>query len=101
MKVAMMTEGTYPFGFGGVSVWCDQLIRGMPGYDFSLVAIVATEAEQQVWSLPDNVRSLHKVLLWGPAPRTAAASRRHRLPVWMLHELIDTLLDSSPAAQPR
>ena len=52
MKIAMMTEGTYPFGFGGVSVWCDQLVRGMPGYDFHLVAIVATEAEQVVWSLP-------------------------------------------------
>src|SRR6266568_3587547 len=38
MKIALMTEGTYPFAFGGVSVWCDQLIRGMPGYDFHLVA---------------------------------------------------------------
>ena len=41
MKIALMTEGTYPFAFGGVSVWCDQLIRGMPGYDFHVVALVA------------------------------------------------------------
>jgi nitrate reductase NapE component len=57
MKIAIMTEGTYPYGFGGVSVWCDQIIRGMPGYDFRVVALVATEAEHLVWSLPQNVTS--------------------------------------------
>ena len=79
MKIAMMTEGTYPYGFGGVSVWCDQLIRGMPGYDFSLVAIVATGAERLVWSLPDNVAAVDRVLLWGPASAGPALSRRNRL----------------------
>jgi polysaccharide biosynthesis protein PelF len=101
MKVAMMTEGTYPFGFGGVSVWCDQLIRGMPGYDFRLVAMVATDAEQVVWSLPDNVSSMVKVLLWGPPPVSHSAGRREALPVRLLGELVDTLLDSSAEAQPR
>jgi hypothetical protein len=84
MKIAMMTEGTYPYGFGGVSVWCDQIIRGMPGYDFQLVAIVATEAEPMVWELPRNVSSLSTVLLAGarqaggtPAP---PGERPHRQP---------------------
>ena len=36
-----MTEGTYPHQFGGVSVWCDQLVRGMPSQDFQVVAGVA------------------------------------------------------------
>ena len=97
MKIAMMTEGTYPHGFGGVSVWCDQLIRGMPGYDFQLVAIVATGAEQAVWTLPANVTSMVRVTLWGPAPRGAI---RGGLPVRLLRGLVDTLLDSSPMAQP-
>jgi polysaccharide biosynthesis protein PelF len=101
MKIAMMTEGTYPYGFGGVSVWCDQLIRGMPGYDFCLVAIVATEAEQVVWSLPRNVTSLSTVLLWGPALAGRASGRRDGLPLRLLSELVDTLLDSSAEAQPR
>ena len=94
-----MTEGTYPYGFGGVSVWCDQLIRGMPGYDFQLVAIVATEAEQMVWSLPDNVTATDKVLLWGPSPARRAAGRRDRLPTRLLRDLIDALLDSSAQAR--
>jgi glycosyltransferase involved in cell wall biosynthesis len=101
MKVAMMTEGTYPFGFGGVSVWCDQLIRGMPGYDFHLVAIVATEAEQVVWSLPDNASSMTKVLLWGPPPAGAATGRRDGLPLRVLDQLNQVLLDPSAQAQPR
>jgi len=99
MRIAMMTEGTYPYGFGGVSVWCDQLIRGMPGYDFRLVAIVATEAEQIVWSLPDNVTATDKVLLWGPSPTRRAAGRRDRLPTRLLRDLIDALLDSSAQAR--
>lgn len=99
MKIAMITEGTYPYGFGGVSVWCDQLIRGMPGYDFRLVAIVATEAEQVVWSLPRNVTAVDKILLWGPSPTGPAAGRRDKLPIRLLRELIDVLLDSSPPAR--
>ncbi len=101
MKIAMMTEGTYPYGFGGVSVWCDQLIRGMREHDFSLVAIVATGAERLVWSLPDNVAAVHRVPLWDAAPAGPAVSRRNGLPAELLRELIDSLLDSSAEAQPR
>jgi glycosyltransferase involved in cell wall biosynthesis len=97
MKVAMVTEGTYPYGFGGVSVWCDQLIRGMPGYDFHLVALVGTGAEQVVWHLPANIVALHSVPLWGPPP----TGRRGGLPLRLLSELVDTLLDSSAEAQYR
>ena len=96
-----MTEGTYPYGFGGVSVWCDQIIRGMPGYDFCLVAIVATDAEQMVWELPDNVSSMVKVLLWGAPPAMPAARRRAGLPYRLLQQLVDILLDSTAQAQPR
>jgi polysaccharide biosynthesis protein PelF len=98
MKIALMTEGTYPFAFGGVSVWCDQLIRGMPGYDFHLVALVATAADPAVWALPGNVVSMVKVPLWEPAP---AARRRGGLPLRVLRQLIDTLLDSPADGQHR
>ena len=68
MDVALIGEGTYPHQFGGVSVWCDQLVRGMPDYDFLLVALVATGVEPVRWSLPDNVTSVAAVPLWGPPP---------------------------------
>jgi polysaccharide biosynthesis protein PelF len=103
MKIALMTEGTYPFAFGGVSVWCDQLIRGMPGYDFDVVALVGTAAQPPVWALPANVASLVTLPLWGPLPAPEggrrAGSRRAGLPLRLLRQLIEVLLDS-PAGAP-
>jgi len=100
MKIALMTEGTYPFAFGGVSVWCDQLIRGMPGYDFHVVALVGTAAEPPVWELPGNVVSLVKLPLWGPARvGRRGGARRAGLPPRLLRQLIEILLDS-PAGAP-
>jgi glycosyltransferase involved in cell wall biosynthesis len=99
MKIAMITEGTYPHGFGGVSVWCDQLVRGMPEYEFSLVAIAATAADRVVWSLPGNVTSVSTIPLWGSPAR--APGLRSGIPGRLAGDLIDTLLDSSARAQDR
>jgi glycosyltransferase involved in cell wall biosynthesis len=101
MKIAMVTEGTYPHQFGGVSVWCDQIIRGMPGYDFQLVALVGTGAEQVVWDLPESVSSVVTMALWGSPPTGPRAGRRSVLPTRLLRRLIDSLLDSSAETQNR
>jgi len=106
MDVALIGEGTYPHQFGGVSVWCDQLVRGMPDYDFLLVALVATGAEPMRWSLPDNVVSVDTVPLWGSTPAAPAASRRGRrssraVECPHLGELIDLLLAPPAEAQDR
>jgi len=101
MKIAMITEGTYPHQFGGVSVWCDQIIRGMQGYDFQLVCLVGTGAEQAVWDLPENVSSLITIALWGSPPTGPRAGRRNGFPTRLLRRLIESLLDSSEEAQGR
>ncbi len=102
MEIALTAEGTYPHHFGGVSVWCDQLIRGMPDYDFALVALVATGAEPVRWKLPANVVSLDTVPVWGPAPGVSARTRMGRSasspPV---QELVDVLLAPPAQAQDR
>src|ERR1700735_1370670 len=102
MEIALTAEGTYPHHFGGVSVWCDQLIRGMPDYDFALVALVATGAEPVRWKLPANVVSLDTVPVWGPAPGVSARTRMGRSasspPV---QELVDVLLAPPAHAQDR
>jgi glycosyltransferase involved in cell wall biosynthesis len=93
MKVALTAEGTYPHQFGGVSVWCDQLVRGMPDYDFRLVALVATGTEPVRWSLPGNVESVATIPLWGPAPSLPLRSRLSRDRAGpLIRELIDVLL---------
>ena len=69
MDVALIGEGTYPHQLGGVSVWCDQLVRGMADHTFRIVALVATGREPSVWQLPDNVASMTWCPCGDPLPR--------------------------------
>ena len=64
--ICLITEGTYPFHDGGVSVWCDQLVRGMAPHEFVIDAITATGIETSSWDLPANVGAVRSVPLWGP-----------------------------------
>ncbi|MDG6100593.1 GT4 family glycosyltransferase PelF [Dactylosporangium aurantiacum] len=79
MRVVLVNEGTYPYVTGGVSTWCDQLVRGLPDVGWDLVAIVGTEPDRPAVQLPGNVRSLTPVPIWGSArpargrPERAAA----------------------------
>ncbi|HLL68254.1 MAG TPA: GT4 family glycosyltransferase PelF [Micromonosporaceae bacterium] len=79
MRVALVNEGTYPYVAGGVSTWCDQLVRGMTDVSWDLVAIVGTEPDRQVAALPRNVRSLTTVPVWGPARQARARPAQARL----------------------
>lgn len=63
MRVALITEGTYPYVHGGVSVWCDRLIRRLPDVAFRLYALTATDNREAAWALPRNVVSLQGVSL--------------------------------------
>ena len=78
LKIALITEGTYPVVTGGVSTWCDQLIYGMPHHDFEVVALTGSGTDAPVWKLPENVRSLRTVPVWGPpaSPLRPGARRR-------------------------
>ncbi|WP_432834636.1 GT4 family glycosyltransferase PelF [Dactylosporangium sp. CA-092794] len=79
MRVVLVNEGTYPYATGGVSTWCDQLVRGLSEVEWDLVSIVGTEPDRPALALPGNVRSLRAVPIWGPArparghPERAAA----------------------------
>ena len=92
MDVALIGEGTYPHQFGGVSVWTDQLIRGMPGYRFRVVALVATGSEPVRWELPENVTTVVTVPLWGPEPARRTTRRQAQALLRPLGELVDVLL---------
>jgi glycosyltransferase involved in cell wall biosynthesis len=74
MDVALINEGTYPYVKGGVSQWCDKLIRGLPEHTFRLLTLVANGTEKQTWDLPDNAEAVRPFPLWGPA----ATPRRGR-----------------------
>jgi glycosyltransferase involved in cell wall biosynthesis len=69
MRVALVNEGTYPYVTGGVSTWCDQLVRGLAEVTWHLVTIVGTRPAGAAVALPDNVASLTPLPVWGaPQP---------------------------------
>lgn len=99
--VALITEGCYPFVTGGVSTWCDQLIRGLPDHTFELVAITGGQQDEPRYELPGNVTALRTVPLWGWTPPARPMSRR-RLDAFLrrVRSFFQTLADASlPQAQ--
>ena len=93
MKIGMVTEGTYPIHPGGVSQWCDLLLRRLPDVAFEVVALSGSGREHATYDPPDNVARVHRVGLWGPAPssRRSSPPERHRV-VAAYEELVDAVL---------
>ncbi|MGW6885901.1 DUF3492 domain-containing protein, partial [Streptomyces goshikiensis] len=95
--VTMLTEGTYPHVHGGVSTWCDQLVRGMPEVDFNVIALTGSGREPVTWDLPRNVYRHTAVPLWGPPPgrsrRRALRGRAHRRFTRTYENFLLSLLD--------
>lgn len=74
MRVALVTEATYPHFFGGVSVWCDHLIRGLSDTEFDVYAICDDPGRRPVWELPDNLSSLVPLPIAVPGRRNRRRS---------------------------
>jgi glycosyltransferase involved in cell wall biosynthesis len=64
-RILLTTEGTYPHYHGGVSVWCDQLIRSLSDREFHVLSIVNSPSRQPVFELAPNIKSLIPVAQWG------------------------------------
>ncbi|MGW0949191.1 GT4 family glycosyltransferase PelF [Streptomyces sp. NPDC002623] len=98
--VTLLTEGTYPHSHGGVSVWCDQLVQGMPDFDFNVIAVTGTGREPIVWGLPAHVSRVRSVPMWGDPPEGRAPRGRARARLSDAYEeFLTALLD--PRAEAR
>jgi hypothetical protein len=64
-SVLLTTDGTYPCYPGGVSVWCDELIRHLPDVEFHVFAISYSPSHDTVFPRPHNVASQRILPLWG------------------------------------
>ena len=76
----MTTEGTFPHFGGGVSVWCDQLIRHMSDIRFHVLAIVPSPKQPRRFELAPNIDSCNPFPLWGtelPGPQEFHFSRTY------------------------
>ncbi len=63
--ILLTTEGTYPCFSGGVSHWCDQLIRRLPNFDFDVLAVASSPHQRPIYQFPRNVRNYMMLPLWG------------------------------------
>jgi polysaccharide biosynthesis protein PelF len=60
----LTTEGTYPFHQGGVSTWCDTLIKNCNSIEFTIFSITMNPFVTKKFTIPDN-SVLIQVPLWG------------------------------------
>lgn len=65
LSVLMTTEGTYPYSAGGVSTWCDALLRNTPEVRWTLLPLMMNPHIEQKFEPPENVRRILGVPLWG------------------------------------
>ena len=65
LSVLMTTEGTYPYSAGGVSTWCDALLRNTPDVRWTLLPLMMNPHIEQAFETPANVRRILNVPLWG------------------------------------
>jgi hypothetical protein len=61
----MTTEGTYPYAAGGVSTWCDALLRNTPEVRYILLPIMMNPHIEARFEPPSNVGAIVNVPLWG------------------------------------
>lgn len=65
LSVLLLTEGSYPYHFGGVSTWCHALLESLPEVHFRVMALVADRKLDSLFALPPNVEEFLPVSLWG------------------------------------
>jgi glycosyltransferase involved in cell wall biosynthesis len=65
LSVLLCSEGTYPFYQGGVSVWCDQLIRELREVDFRVFAITHSPNRKAQFERLPNIAGVEELSLWG------------------------------------
>lgn len=73
MRIALLTEGGYPFARGESLLWCDRLLRGLNGHEFELYGLSRSARQERAgWcALPPHVAGVRTAPLWGALPEPA------------------------------
>ncbi|MEA2246384.1 MAG: polysaccharide biosynthesis protein PelF [Solirubrobacteraceae bacterium] len=64
IRILLTTEGTYPYALGGVTSWCDVLIRGLTEFDWQVLPVIAAHGRPPLLELPPNAREIRPIELW-------------------------------------
>src|SRR3954454_2919439 len=82
-RILLTTEGTYPYALGGVSSWCDLLLRGLTEFDWCVLPIIAPHGRAPLYELPPHVREAGPIEVWSeqvPRGRGRTGGPRSQLP---------------------
>jgi len=82
--ILFTAEGTYPYVMGGVSTWSDQLITGLPDYDFKVLTVVGPHPVKPAIKLPNNVVEVTPAHFWRPRQNVKRAGREQTVRFSML-----------------
>jgi glycosyltransferase involved in cell wall biosynthesis len=92
--VLLATEGTYPYAIGGVSSWCDLLVRNLTEFEWQVLPIVAPHGRPALFELPAHARQVGRIEPWTemlPTGRSLRPSERRagaRLPAVLVRGLL-------------
>ena len=91
-KVCLLLEGTYPYVFGGVSAWVDQMMRAMPEREFVITFIGSRKnlCGQTKYAIPENLTAIHEIYLHDQGQSRVRFSRGARA---RAREVIDAVRD--------
>ncbi|GAA2601866.1 DUF3492 domain-containing protein [Streptomyces axinellae] len=75
MRIALLTEGGYPYARGESALWCDRLLRGLENHEFEVYALSRSARQEDAgWrELPGNVTRVRTAPLWGTGQARAGA----------------------------
>ncbi|MEF3280071.1 MAG: GT4 family glycosyltransferase PelF [Elusimicrobiota bacterium] len=62
----LICEGTFPYIKGGVSSWINQLIKGLPQFDFGIIFLGGTKKDykEPQYEFPDNLKHFEEHFLF-------------------------------------
>jgi glycosyltransferase involved in cell wall biosynthesis len=63
-RVLLTTEGTYPYAVGGVSSWCDLLVRNLDDIDWQVLPVTAAGNRRALFELPPHARQVGRIEVW-------------------------------------
>jgi glycosyltransferase involved in cell wall biosynthesis len=79
VRVALINEGTYPYAPGGVGTWCHQILNGLDGHAFHVVALTGHGGPREpAYPVPGSVTAVDTYPVWDRPVTVSGGIARHR-----------------------